>query len=73
MYQIINYIYQHPEDPTRVTLIYANSTIADMLLFKELQEFNQDNRIQVYHTISRPEDPNWEGTIILFSYNQNYV
>ncbi|PAV63136.1 hypothetical protein WR25_12393 [Diploscapter pachys] len=58
MLQIISAILKNPEDKTKMKLLYANQTEADILLREELDELAQkhSDRFNVWYTIDRPFD-----------------
>ncbi|CAB4392018.1 unnamed protein product [Rhizophagus irregularis] len=60
MYQIIQSVLSDPDDPTELSLIYANRTEKDILLRNELDELVKRNpRFKIYYVLSRPSS-NWE-------------
>ena len=62
MWQIIESIMRDNTDKTMVTLLYCNSTEADILLRPQLDEMAKKHptRFEVYHTVSKPK-PGWRG------------
>ncbi|GBC07372.1 hypothetical protein RclHR1_07410008 [Rhizophagus clarus] len=60
MYQVIRSALRDPEDPTKLSLIYANRTEEDILLRSELDDLAKNNpRFKIYYMLSRPPS-NWE-------------
>jgi NAD(P)H-flavin reductase len=60
MYQIIQSVLNDPEDPTELSLIYANRTEKDILLRNELDDLVKRNpRFKIYYILSKPSN-NWE-------------
>jgi len=53
-YQIIQAILRDPEDTTKVSLIYGNTSEEDILLCDELEELSKDSRFSVWHTLTSP-------------------
>ncbi|KAJ3146823.1 hypothetical protein HDU86_008381 [Geranomyces michiganensis] len=53
MYQLIKRILRDPDDETRVTLLFANRTAADILLYNELQILAaaKPDRLRVVYTV----------------------
>lgn len=61
MLQIINAIISNPEDKTKVTLVFANSTEEDILLREQLSELEKKyENIKVYNIVSKPSGK-WRG------------
>lgn len=62
MFQLIRAILKNPKDKTKVHLIYANTTIDDILLKEELDSFAEKfpDRFKVYYVLSKPPE-NWNG------------
>jgi NAD(P)H-flavin reductase len=56
MYQLIKSILHNPDDQTRIHLVYANKTVQDMILFRELNHLKEQfpGRLKVYHTLETP-------------------
>eukprot|EP01061_Rhynchopus_euleeides_P001155 TRINITY_DN10824_c0_g4_i1.p1 TRINITY_DN10824_c0_g4~~TRINITY_DN10824_c0_g4_i1.p1 ORF type:complete len:283 (+),score=110.80 TRINITY_DN10824_c0_g4_i1:52-900(+) len=53
MYQIISYLLRQPEDNTKLTLVYANRTPADILLKNELDNLARTNpRFNIYYVVA---------------------
>lgn len=48
--QVIKAVLKDAEDDTRLSLLYANQTPDDILLFEELQEMAKDPRLSVWYT-----------------------
>jgi len=61
MLQLINDILKHPEDPTKVSLLFANQTEQDILLREELIELSvkYSDRFKVWFTVDRSPGPDW--------------
>lgn len=61
-YQIIAHILSSPGDKTQINLLDANKTQNDILLYKELTQFEKDHpdQLKVYHVLSGA-DPGWTG------------
>lgn len=60
MYQIIQSVLSDPDDPTELSLIYANRTEKDILLRNELDDLAKRNpRFRIYYILSRPPS-SWE-------------
>ena len=53
-YQIIKAILRDPEDTTRVSLVYGNTTEGDILLWEELDKMAKDDRFNVWYTLTSP-------------------
>jgi cytochrome-b5 reductase len=64
MLQIIRAILKNPEDKTRVTLIYANVTTADILLKEDLEKLAQKNpqKCKLYLVVEKPLE-SWTGGV----------
>ncbi|ORC86087.1 putative NADH-cytochrome b5 reductase [Trypanosoma theileri] len=58
--QLIRAIMRSPEDPTRVFLVNANRTEADILLREELDACAKDPRIHVWYTLSGDSPAGWK-------------
>lgn len=58
-YQIIKAILRDPEDTTKVSLLYANTSKDDILLWDELEEMSKDDRFSVWYTVAIPPE-NWQ-------------
>lgn len=56
MLQIVRDVLKHPDDPTKLWLLFANQTENDILLRKELDEEQQKyaDRLKVWYTLDRP-------------------
>jgi len=54
MYQLIQEIFTNPEDNTKVTLVFGNTSVEDVLLRNELAKYENDfpNRFKVFHVTS---------------------
>eukprot|EP00743_Colponemidia_sp_Colp-15_P008859 GILK01009669.1.p1 GENE.GILK01009669.1~~GILK01009669.1.p1 ORF type:complete len:854 (-),score=107.20 GILK01009669.1:121-2682(-) len=54
MFQLIKAITRNPNDKTEVRLIFANRTVEDILLRKELDEINEQfgDRVKIWYTVS---------------------
>jgi cytochrome-b5 reductase len=61
MLQIIRRICEDPRDYTKVTLLYANKTEADILLKDQLDRFaNENEQFNVHYILSNPS-ASWQG------------
>lgn len=58
MFQIARQIFKNPADKTRVTLIFANVSEADILLKKEFERLEQDypQRFRAFYTLDTPPE-----------------
>ncbi|KAB5539141.1 hypothetical protein DKX38_016674 [Salix brachista] len=65
MFQLSRAILENPKDKTSVHLIYANTTLEDILLKEELDAFASKfpNRFKVYYVLSQPTDSAWKGGV----------
>ena len=61
MYQLIKEICKHPEDQTKLQLIFANQTEDDILLRDDLEEFKQNysNKFDLWFTIDKSVQSDW--------------
>jgi len=61
MYQIITAILRTKEDPTKVALLYANHSIDDVLLNKELEQLAKEHldRFKYWQVLSHPPPTDW--------------
>lgn len=61
MLQVITQCLTDPEDQTRLWLLYANQTEADILVRDELEELavNYPERFKIWYTLDRPNE-NWK-------------
>lgn len=64
MLQIIRAALKNPLDRTKLTLIYANVNVEDILLRTELDELAEKHkdRFTVYYVLNNPP-PNWKGGV----------
>lgn len=64
MYQLAQAIFKNPTDKTKVTLVFANVTEADILLKKELQELENTypQRFKAFYTLDKPPEGWTQGT-----------
>lgn len=64
MLQIIKAALKNPADKTKLSLIYANVNIDDILLKKELDELaaKYSHRFTVYYVLNNPPE-NWTGGV----------
>ncbi len=64
MLQIIRAALKNPLDRTKLSLIYANVNVEDILLRTELDELaeNHKERFKVYYVLNNPP-PNWKGGV----------
>jgi cytochrome-b5 reductase len=66
MYQIITHILYNSQDPTHISLIYANNNKEDILLKLELDELSKRHadRFSVHYVlVAPPKDEKWEGGV----------
>ena len=56
MYQLARAIFKNPADKTQVTLVFGNTTEADILLKAEFQELENTypNRFRAFYVLSQP-------------------
>ena len=54
MYQVIKAVLKQADDDTQLSLLYANQSPDDILLFEELQEMAKDARFKVWYTGTIP-------------------
>ena len=50
MYQVIKAVLKQADDDTQLSLLYANQSPDDILLFEELQGMAKDARFKVWYT-----------------------
>ena len=64
MLQIIRAALKNPLDRTKLSLIYANVNVEDILLRSELDELAKEHpdRFKVYYVLNNPP-PNWKGGV----------
>ncbi|KAF7836302.1 NADH--cytochrome b5 reductase 1-like [Senna tora] len=64
MFQLIRAILENPKDKTKLNLIYANVTLDDILLKKELDEFADKfaGRLKVFYVLNQPPQQ-WNGGV----------
>ncbi|CAK7325133.1 unnamed protein product [Dovyalis caffra] len=64
IFQLTRAILENPKDKTCVHLIYANTTVEDILLKEELDAFASKfpNRFKVYYVLSQPPEA-WNGGV----------
>ena len=64
MLQIIRAALKNPLDRTKISLIYANVNVEDILLRTELDELarKHKDRFKVYYVLNNPP-PNWKGGV----------
>ncbi|EJD04162.1 NADH-cytochrome b5 reductase [Fomitiporia mediterranea MF3/22] len=64
MLQIIRAALKNPNDRTKISLIYANVNVEDILLRTELDELAEkhNDRFKVYYVLNNPP-PNWKGGV----------
>lgn len=62
MYQLIQDICKHPEDETKVQLLFANQSENDILLREELETLkaNHPGKLDVWFTIDKSVEPDWQ-------------
>jgi cytochrome-b5 reductase len=71
MLQIIRAALKNPADRTKLSLIYANVNLDDILLKEELDELakNHGSRFKVYYVLNNPP-ANWNGGVGFVSKEQ---
>jgi len=62
MFQIIQAIFDDKSDNTKVHLLFANRSEADILLKEELDEFVEDPRFKVHYTVDKA-GKSWNGFV----------
>lgn len=64
MYQVMNAILRSKRDKTKVTLIFANITVNDILLHNELQELEAKypDRLSIYYVLNNAPE-GWTGGV----------
>ncbi|EPY49942.1 cytochrome b5 reductase [Schizosaccharomyces cryophilus OY26] len=63
MLQIIRAVLSNPEDPTQITLLYANVSEKDIILREEIEALaEKDPRFTVHHVLNNPPE-NWTGAV----------
>lgn len=65
---MIEEVLYNPNDKTKITLIFANVSVNDILLKEELDKFAEKypDRFKVYYTVdkvSRAEGKTWKGEV----------
>ncbi|PVU88383.1 hypothetical protein BB561_005887 [Smittium simulii] len=62
MIQIINSVINNPHDNTKISLLYANITLDDILLHDYLDKVSSahPNKLKIVYTLDNPPD-NWSG------------
>lgn len=66
---MIEEVLYNPDDTTKVTLLYANTSIDDILLKKDLDKLAQKypERLKVHYTVDRFADnkvtASWKGEV----------
>src|SRR5215475_8588813 len=65
MLQIIRAILRNPDDRTKVTLIYANVTIADILLREDLENFAKlyPEKFKLHLVVEKGQESTWNGDV----------
>uniref|UniRef100_A0AC35TST3 NADH-cytochrome b5 reductase n=1 Tax=Rhabditophanes sp. KR3021 TaxID=114890 RepID=A0AC35TST3_9BILA len=64
MFQLIQSILEDQSDQTKITLLYSNKQVDDIILREQLDTYEKQNeqRLKVIHTLTRlTEQNNWEG------------
>ncbi|KAK9807828.1 hypothetical protein WJX72_010494 [[Myrmecia] bisecta] len=56
MYQVIKAVLKDADDNTQLSLLYANQSPDDILLWDELEEMAEDKRFKIWYTVDRPTD-----------------
>ena len=66
---MIRHILKNPSDESRMALIFANQTEADILLRQELEEAAAEHpdRLRIWYTVDRPVDGNTKISTKIFS------
>ncbi len=65
--QMIEEVILNPDDKTKVTLLFANTTFDDILLKQDLDKLAQKypDRLKIYYTVSKlaekKEKESWKG------------
>lgn len=61
-YQLARKILSNPNDKTKITLLFANSTEEDIFLFEELRDLEKTSKgqLKVHFIVSRPTEA-WTG------------
>lgn len=64
MYQIITSILNNPKDSTKIHLLYANVTEDDILLKKELENYQakHSDQFKIHYVLNTPP-ANWNGSV----------
>lgn len=64
MLQIVRAALKNPLDQTKLSLIYANVNVEDILLRTELDELatRHPDRFRIYYVLNNPP-PNWNGGV----------
>lgn len=65
MLQLICEILKHPDDLTKISLLFANQTESDILLKNELDALAKEHpeRFHVWYTVDRSPGPHWEYSV----------
>ena len=65
MLQIIRAILKNPDDTTKVTLIYANVTIVDILLKDDLENLEKryPEKFRLYFVVEKKPSESWNGGV----------
>lgn len=64
MYQVLTAILDNPKDKTKIYLVYANVSDADILLKAELEQLKADHPDQLFiHYVLNNPPENWEGSV----------
>lgn len=65
MLQLIREIMKHPEDPTKVSLLFANQSETDILLKNELDILANEHpgRFHIWYTVDRAPDSDWSYSV----------
>ena len=71
MLQIIRAALKNPLDRTKLSLIYANVNVEDILLRSELDELAEKHkdRFKVFYVLNNPP-PNWKGGVGIVTKDQ---
>ena len=61
MLQVIDEIIENPADKTKVSLIFANQSVNDILLKEQLDKREQlhPDQLKIYYVVDKLEEPSW--------------
>lgn len=64
MLQVIKEIERNPEDKTQVSFIFANQSVDDILLKKELDEIaSRNDNINIFYLVDKKPEGEWDGGV----------